>query len=239
MSSNEALTNIEKPFWLRPPWMILFDLIKLHNVKPWDVNISYLLTSLLTEMRKRGYVDFTASGVALLSSATLFKMKTELVLKLEAPPIPPLPKIPEYLPPPIRLPFRYEYTTTTIEQLLKTLEEALKEEPAIAEKLKLQPITLPPPAIPTLDQFMVEIEEQIDKMLIKITELAAETKHIAFSKLVTGMERLDVVRTLIVVLFLACRGEIQLWQEEEFGEIFVSLSGGESEIGGPITTGIV
>jgi len=239
MSSKGTVTNVEKPFWLQSPWMILFDLIKLHKVKPWDVNISYLLTSLLTEMRRRGYIDFTASGIALLSSATIFKMKTELVLKLEVPPIPPPPKIPEFLPPPIRLPFRYEYTTTTIEQLLKSLEEALKEEPAIAERLKLQPIALPPPALPALDQFMVEIEEQIDNMLIKITELATETKYIAFSKLIAGLKRLDAVRTLIVVLFLACRGQIQLWQEEEFGEIYISLLEGGLRIGGTTPTGIV
>ena len=50
----------EKPFWLRPPYMILFDLLKLHRIKPWDVNISYILNAFLAEMKKQGFIDFSA-----------------------------------------------------------------------------------------------------------------------------------------------------------------------------------
>lgn len=221
----------EKPFWLQPPWMILFDLIRLHKLKPWDVNLSYLLTSLLSEMRRRGYIDFTASGIALLSSATIYRMKTELVLKMEEPPKVVLPKPPEYLPPPIQLPFRYEYTATTIEQLLQSLEEALREEPGLAERLKLHPVTPPPPAMPELDQFMTEIEEQIGRMLEKIIQLMRQEKFISFSKITSGLKRLEMVRTFLIILFLACRGHIQLWQEEEFGEIYISLPSGGPSVG--------
>lgn len=217
----------EKPFWLQPPWMVLFDIIRLHRLKPWDVNLSYLLNSLLTEMRKRGYIDFAASGIALLSSATIYRMKTELVLKLEEPPMPPPPKIPEVLPPPIQLPFRYEYTTTSIEQLLKVLDEALKAEPAILEsKLKLKPIIPAPPILQQLDQFMVEIEEHIERTYSKIAKLAVEENLVPFSKIITGLKRLEVVRVFLIILFLACRAKINLWQEQEFGEIYISLPGG-------------
>ena len=61
--------TLKKPFYLRPPWNILFELSKLEKLTPWNVNIAYLLTSFLSEMDRMGKVDFRASGVALDSSA--------------------------------------------------------------------------------------------------------------------------------------------------------------------------
>lgn len=232
----------EKPFWLQPPWMILFDLIKLYKIKPWDVNLTNLLTTMLSEMRRRGYIDFTASGVALLSSATIYCMKTELILKMEAPSQPSvLPKPTEYMPPPIQLPFRYEYTSTTIQHLLDSLEEALRTEPEILAKLKLQPLaTPPPPSIPELDQFMTEIEDQIEKLYQKVSTIARGKKPIPFTTITTGLKRLDTIRAFIIILFLASRGKIQLWQEKEFGDIYISLTEGELTIGRrPAHPGIV
>jgi len=141
--------------------------------------------------------------------------------------MPPTPKILEVLPPPIQLPFRYEYTTTSIEQLLKVLDEALKAEPALLEsRLKLKPIMPAPPILQQLDQFMVEIEEHIERTYSKIAELAVKEILIPFSKIITGLKRLEVVRIFLIILFLACRGKINLWQEQEFGEIYISLPGG-------------
>ncbi|MBS7643134.1 hypothetical protein KEJ26_00870 [Candidatus Bathyarchaeota archaeon] len=225
MSTTTPSPNFEKPFWLQPPWMILFDIIRLHRLRPWDVNLSYLLNSLLSEMRKRGYIDFTASGIALLSSATIYRMKTELILKLEEPPTPPPPKVAEVLPPPIQLPIRYEYTTTSVEQLIRVLDEVLKAEPTLPRS-GLKPITPAPPVLQQLDQFIVEIEKHIERMYNRIAEMAVKDNLVAFSKLVTGLKRLEVVRVFLIILFLACRGKINLWQEQEFGEIYISLPGG-------------
>jgi chromatin segregation and condensation protein Rec8/ScpA/Scc1 (kleisin family) len=187
-------------------------------------------------MRRRGYIDFTASGIALLSSATIYRMKTELILKLEEPPMPPPPKIAEVLPPPIQLPIRYEYTTTSIEQLIKMLDEALKAEPTLL-KSRLKPITPAPPVLQQLDQFIVEIEEHIERMYTKIAEMAVKENLVSFSKLITGLKRLEIVRVFLIILFLACRGKINLWQEQEFGEIYISLPGGSP--GGSQAVGIV
>lgn len=236
MYTTTSSQNFEKPFWLQPPWMILFDIIRLHRLRPWDVNLAYLLNSLLSEMRRRGYIDFTASGIALLSSATIYRMKTELILKLEEPPMPPPPKIAEVLPPPIQLPIRYEYTTTSIEQLIKMLDEALKAEPTLL-KSRLKPITPAPPVLQQLDQFIVEIEEHIERMYTKIAEMAVKENLVSFSKLITGLKRLEIVRVFLIILFLACRGKINLWQEQEFGEIYISLPGGSP--GGSQAVGIV
>ena len=98
-----------KPFYFNPPWGILFDLQLRERINPWKINLSFLLISFLEEMEKRTEIDFRASGIALDSSATIYLMKSKLLLKLEEPPPPPptLPSSQEFIPPPLILPLRY------------------------------------------------------------------------------------------------------------------------------------
>jgi chromatin segregation and condensation protein Rec8/ScpA/Scc1 (kleisin family) len=62
---TSQVSSNNKPFFFMPPWNILFELNRLENLRPWEINIAYLLTTFLEEMEKRGLVDFRASGVAL------------------------------------------------------------------------------------------------------------------------------------------------------------------------------
>ena len=118
---------VRKPFYLRPPWNILFELNKFDKLTPWNVNIAYLLRSFLSEMERTGKVDFRASGVALDSSALIYLMKSKLLLTLQEPPSPP--KAPsDFVPPPLFLPLRHELTSTTIQNLLEVLDDVLKGE---------------------------------------------------------------------------------------------------------------
>ncbi|HEY4656929.1 MAG TPA: hypothetical protein VIH34_00405, partial [Candidatus Bathyarchaeia archaeon] len=63
------MTETAEQYWLKPPYAVLFDLLHLHRVKPWDVNLASILSELLSEMKGRGFIDFSVSGTALLSSA--------------------------------------------------------------------------------------------------------------------------------------------------------------------------
>src|SRR5665647_2723243 len=87
MASSTFTTPMRRPFYLRPPWNILFEISKLEKVTPWNVNIAYLLRSFLTEMERTEKVDFRASGVALDSSALIYLMKSKLLLTLQEPPV--------------------------------------------------------------------------------------------------------------------------------------------------------
>jgi chromatin segregation and condensation protein Rec8/ScpA/Scc1 (kleisin family) len=190
------------------------------------VNIAFLLTTFLEEMDKRGEVDFRASGVALDSSSAIYLMKSKLLLELEKPPA--LPKAaPDFLPPPLFLPVRYELTSTTVQELLKVLDEVLKGEHLLGLKPRTEPILPHPPEIlPPVDLYLMEIEKQMDRLYQKLLQIAEQGRFAVFSKIIAGLERLEAIKKFIVLLFLAQKGEITLWQNEDLTEIYIVLKGG-------------
>jgi len=215
------LEELSKPFWLRPPYLILFDLLRLHRVKPWDVDITFLLNSFLAEMKTKGYIDFSASGTALLSSSIVHRMKSELVLKMEEPPKPPAPRPNEEVPPPLPFPLRFEYTSTSVVEILRTLQEVLNNEKVILAK---KPFVLSPPSVfEQLDEFLAHIEENIEDFYAKLIRLSIRGVPISFRKLVKGETLLDIVRTFIMLLFLANQKKILLAQDDESSDILIRL----------------
>lgn len=219
-----ASAVIKKPFYLRPPWNILFEFHKLEKLTPWNVNVAYLLTSFLEEMEKSGQTDFRASGVALDSSALIYLMKSKLLLKLEEPLPPPKPPQ-DFLPPPLFLPLRHELTSTTIRHLLEVLDDVLKGEKLLRfEKTVAEPI-LPEPSeiLPQLDAFLVEIELQMERLYMYLSEKVKGAGIIEFSTLIKGMGRLNAIRTFILLLFLAQNGRINLWQNDETEETYITI----------------
>ena len=218
-------SSMEKPFYFQPPWNILFELHRIQKIMPWEVNISFLLTSFLEEMEKRGEIDFRASGVALDSSTTIYLIKSKLLLKLEEPPPPPKAP-PDFLPPPLFLPLRYELSSTTIHHLLKVLDEVLKRERLVPSEPRLEPVLPTPEVLPPVDLYLMEIEESMENLYNLLVQLVSEAKLTLFSRVVAGLETLEAVKTFLILLFLAQRGKVRLWQEEDFGELYITITGG-------------
>jgi chromatin segregation and condensation protein Rec8/ScpA/Scc1 (kleisin family) len=217
-------TPTKKPFYLRPPWNILFELSKLDKLTPWSVNIAYLLRSFLSEMERMGQVDFRASGVALDSSALIYLMKSKLLLTLQEPPA--SPKAPQdFVPPPLFLPLRQELTSTTIQNLLEVLDEVLKGEKMLRlDRVVAQPVL---PAVsdilPQFEMFLAEIELQMNKLYDVLCEKVKGAGIIEFSSLVKGIAKIEAIRTFILLLFLAQDGKVSLWQDEETEELYIAV----------------
>jgi chromatin segregation and condensation protein Rec8/ScpA/Scc1 (kleisin family) len=217
-------TVTRKPFYLRPPWNILFELSKLDKLTPWNVNIAYLLRSFLSEMEDMGKVDFRASGVALDSSALIYLMKSKMLLTLQEPPVPPKPPT-DFVPPPLFLPLRQELTSTTIQNLLAVLDEVLKGEKMLRlDRVVAQPV-LPSVSdiLPQFEMFLAEIELQMDKLHEVLCEKVKGAGIIEFSTLIKGVARIEAVRTFILLLFLAQDGKVKLWQNEETEELYIAV----------------
>jgi segregation and condensation protein A len=215
------LEEVSKPFWLRPPYLILFDLLRLHRVKPWDVDIAMLLNSFLAEMKKGGYIDFSASGTALLSSSVVHRMKSELVLKMEEPPKPPVPKPNEQVPPPLPFPLRFEYTSTQVSEILQALQGVLENEKLILEK---KPFILSPPSVfEQLDEFIANIEENLQDFYAEIIKLSIRGSPLSFWKMVEGKSLIEIVRVFIMLLFLANQKKILLTQQDLSADLLIRL----------------
>ncbi|MCW4022163.1 MAG: hypothetical protein ACOWW1_08345 [archaeon] len=215
--------KMKKPFYFQPPLNILFEIHRLEKVLPWDVNISYLLNMFLDEMEEFGEVDFRASGMALDSSSTIYLKKTKLLLKLEEP-LPPPKNMPEFVPPPLFLPLRYELSSTTIDNLLNVLDEVLKGESMRPPKLP-EPILPTPEILPPLDMYLLQIEDHMKTLYEQLCQMVGTGELLAFSKLTAGLEQIEVVKTFIILLFLAQRGKVGLWQEEEIEELYITVIG--------------
>ncbi len=216
--------GIRRPFYLRPPWNILFEINKLEKLTPWNVNIAYLLNSFLSEMERNGKVDFRASGVALDSSALIYLMKSRLLLTLQEPPAQPKPPG-DFVPPPLFLPLRHELTSTTIQHLLEVLDDVLK-----GEKLAHLDRVVPQPVLPSVsdlmpqfDAFLQEIELQMDRLYSLLCEKVKGTGIIEFMTLAKGIPRLEAIQMFILLLFLAQDGRVSLWQNEETEEMYIGV----------------
>jgi segregation and condensation protein A len=215
------LEELSKPFWLRPPYLVLFDLLRLHRIKPWDVDIALLLNNFLAEMKENGYIDFSASGTALLSSSIVHRMKSELVLKMEEPPKPPTPKPTDEVPPPLPFPLRFEYTSTSVAEILRTLQEVLTNEKAILAK---KPFVLSPPSVfEQLDEFLANMEENIQQFYGELIKLSIRGVPLSFKKIVARESLIQIVRVFIMLLFLAHQRKIILTQDEKSSDILIRL----------------
>ena len=196
-------------------------MLRLHRVKPWDVDIAFLLNSFLAEMKNHGYIDFSASGTALLSSSIVHRMKSELVLKMEEPPKPPTPKPSEEIPPPLPFPLRFEYTSTSVTEILRALQEVLENEKIVLEKKTF--VLSPPSVFEQLDEFLAHIEENIENFYAKIINLSIRGLPLSFRKLVHGKIFLEVVRVFVMLLFLANQKKVLLAQDETASDILIRL----------------
>jgi chromatin segregation and condensation protein Rec8/ScpA/Scc1 (kleisin family) len=173
-------------------------------------------------MRERGHVDFSISGTALLSSSIIHRMKSELVLKMEDPTRPPSPRPQEYIPPPLPLPIRFEYTATPIEEILRAIEEVLMREMSLMSRDALN--LKPTPVVEALDEFITNIQEHIEDLYHRLIRDFRRGEAISFRQLTSRMSLKEVVRTFLLVLFLASRGRIRLAQEYDCSDIVIRVA---------------
>jgi chromatin segregation and condensation protein Rec8/ScpA/Scc1 (kleisin family) len=211
----------QKPYYLRQPWDILFRENKLEKVSPWNVNLVLLLTTLLEEMDKAG-IDFRLAGTAIQSSVHIYMKKAELLLKMEDLPQPPEDKDDVYLPPALPLPFRFEHTTTTVNDLIEALEKTLMER-STTRRPNLPILPLPIPDFLDAEQYLIEIEGRADNLFEEIQWRFESKGEVRLTELVYGQDWLEVVRIFMMLLFLAQRMKIGLEQSEEEFDVFITL----------------
>jgi chromatin segregation and condensation protein Rec8/ScpA/Scc1 (kleisin family) len=81
----------------------------------------------------------------------------------------------------------------------------------------------------------MEIELQMEKLYASLSERVKGAGIVEFSTLTKSATRLEAIRTFILLLFLAQEGKINLWQNEESEEIYITV--GELNLAGSGETG--
>ncbi len=209
----------KKPYYLRDPWEILFKDKKLGRTSPWSIDLVHILTTLLEEMNKVG-IDFRIAGTAINSSVIIYQKKAELLLKMEEPRKPQIARPDIYVPPALNLPFRFEFTTTSVTDLITALERALTEE----RRSSLPRVPVLPVQIPDfldMEQYLLEVEERSEGLYERLIEMGGGPFSIY--ELVDNWTPLEVVRVFMMLLFLAQRLKLDLSQDEEETDIRIKV----------------
>jgi chromatin segregation and condensation protein Rec8/ScpA/Scc1 (kleisin family) len=213
---------------------LVFDLIKLKKVNPWDVKISGILKQLSKELREKGYLQFTLSGLVLLASSIIYLRKTEALLSIdtekrkaqvteeEALDIPAdlLDKIS-----PLEAPIRPAQPVIDLEHLVKALSEIL-EKAYLKKPLEEEPL---PPIVPQTDDFIRDIEKKVEDFKNTLYEIIRQQGRVSIGSLLEGKKSLDAARTFILILFILSEPDFDVFFEDN--EYYIVMMNGFEEHG--------
>ncbi|MCX6798569.1 MAG: ScpA family protein [Candidatus Diapherotrites archaeon] len=212
---------IEQPAWKT----ILIELVKRNRMNPWDIDIVQLADLFLQKVQAMQKGDLRIPANAILASAILLKLKARTI-KLssldeeeEAVTITKeeLQLIEETIPE-LSGQRQFREGNITLDELVMSIEQILqqtKERKSILREKELPQFDL------AFDR--VNIEERIGGIFDRIKERADSQGLVMFSALLDENTPLEMVNCFIPVLFLMNKGKVNAWQEQWFGEIFISL----------------
>ncbi|MDD5464627.1 MAG: hypothetical protein PHP62_05760, partial [Candidatus Moranbacteria bacterium] len=109
----------------------------------------------------------------------------------------------------------------SLDELVLSIEKMLDKSKERVDKRFLFDRTKPDFRIPLAG---TNIEELVDGVLEEIQKKADSNGMVVFSQLVFGKNPNQIVDTFIPCLFLVNKGKINMWQEEFFGEIMISIT---------------
>jgi segregation and condensation protein A len=215
----------------RPPLNILLNPEGQKISKPWEVDLEKLLTMFLDLINRNDFLDLRLCGSAALSSALIYRLKVETLFLLD--------KIKEArlrqtefsgdVPLLLEMPFRQEVYSTSVEDLVSTLEAILED--IIRGKRKQQNersnLLLEPEVTFDPDKFLNKISELVNEFRIRVLQEIRAKGEFLFSEFSKLSDPLEKAQFFIFFLFLAMEGTVELKQTEN-EDILVS--------GVPVTT---
>ncbi len=193
----------------------------LKRKKPWDISIHFLLNEFYKFLKSKPLLDYKLSGLALLTSSILYKLKVEhlfyeekrrVIVKKEVDISAPIS--------PLYMPFRVDIHASDIDELLEAFEALLLEMEREERKVR-------PSVIRSYEEFPVFNQESFLKMLRPIEECILDIldreAEVSFQRLVKDKDVLEVVRYFLVLLYLAQRGRVVLVQRGEDDILIVGV----------------
>jgi segregation and condensation protein A len=223
MSNNTEQT---KHTISKPPLDLLFNPSILSKKDVWDINVKSLLEMLLKLLSDSGRKDLRVCGIAALSSSLIHRLKVESIFRLEkiatmrrgiesAESDKPVPHLKS-----IEIPYRLESAyPVTLEELLNVLENMIMDlanPRKTTKQLNLE-------AVQNFDfnEYLVKFEQIVQSYEEMIFDIVSADKFVLFRKLTEKMDKIEIVRCFIAVLYLALKGKILINQEDD-GNFMIS-----------------
>jgi segregation and condensation protein A len=203
---------------------VLMELVESNSIDPWNIDIEKIANEYVQTIRKMKVMDLHIPANMTFAASILLRMKSDTMVMfkeeyqetdegLTAPRQ--IPEVPELIPK-----FRLQpHKKVTLTDLMDALDEAIKstEQRALISTEMAAPLDL------------VVVKEDIDEKIASAYKLVASNISgdgvAEYSKLARlfGSERNAVSDLFIPLLFLSQRKEVDIAQEQFFGEIMISL----------------
>jgi segregation and condensation protein A len=193
---------------------VLIDPSLAKRKSPWEINLSELLDMFLKAISQTEFIDLRAAGTAVLSSATIYRLKVETLflferLRLQH-------RLMDSSEPPqiIVMPFRYEIYSTNIDELFDELGRLLQEIVVDEQGGQTQNLLEAPELPPNLDDYVISLQTLLFEYRKILVERLRATGKALLSELTRGLKPIDAARVFILLLFAANSGEVVINQEE-------------------------
>ncbi len=223
--------NILKMVMEKQSWEdIIYSIVTLENLNPWDIDITKLTDSFLNYIEKMKMLDFRIPAKVVVVAALLLKLKCEIFspfekssgsafygqefdeellrLKEQATNL-------ELKSPVKRRPKR----RVTLDELIDALKKAMK----VKEKKESIRNRLGRKIRNNLATDEIDIEIRINNLMSEIDTFLLKLKSdkVEFSKIVHEWERENIINNFLPLLHLASRGKVGTEQKEFFKEIYI------------------
>ncbi|MBI1973492.1 segregation/condensation protein A [Candidatus Micrarchaeota archaeon] len=213
-----------------PDWKeVLLTIVRREGMDPWDVDVSLVAARYLEEVRKMRLLNLRMSANVILATSVLLRLKADSWALRPA-------EIPEYMWIPdsvIIEPAFPELTpvlrTTprkiTLDELIHAVGDIIKITARREARRERLHVEVPPALLNILITNKEDFERLQNSVYSRIRQLADKGGLVLFSNLIGEKTREEVIRNFIPVLHLSTQKHIMMWQEQVFGEIFISLNG--------------
>jgi chromatin segregation and condensation protein Rec8/ScpA/Scc1 (kleisin family) len=195
-------------------WRLLLNPAELRRFRPWSVKLIPLIRQLAEVVRGLS-ITLSQAGVAIYTAAVIHREKSERIdeqeqaRRFERPDL--------LVPPPIEIPLRGDVLTLTLLDVVRELMGVLEKMSGGPQSGKFEQINVDI----KLDDYLVKIEEEFGEFLEELMALLSSSPEFPLEELIRGLGRLEAVKRIILLLFAASRGYVDVLQDELTGKVIV------------------
>jgi chromatin segregation and condensation protein Rec8/ScpA/Scc1 (kleisin family) len=195
-------------------WRLLLNPAELRKFRPWSVKLVPLIRQLAEVVRNLS-ITLSQAGVAVYTAAVIHREKSERIdeqeqtRRFERPDL--------FVPPPIEIPLRGDVLTLTLLDVVRELMGVLEKISSGPQSGKFEQINVDI----KLDDYLVKIEEEFGEFLEELMALLSSSPEFPLEELIRGLSRHEAVKRIILLLFAASRGYVDVLQDELTGRVIV------------------